>query len=168
MKNADGSSIGSVRVKFTSPIQYHIGSCSTSSWTTLPVQPLDEVNKIWTIQKTTIAVSVDCNGVEVLNYQFSDSDESSCVSQWGGDVEKIIFTSTDTASDSYRAKPTACPGFTVDGSVQGSWNDTYLGQTVTIKCQKKHVRDGSSERTCKSDGVWEIEPPLCRKHGMRQ
>ena len=58
--------------------------------------------------------------------------------------------------------PSACPGFTVDGSVQGSWDDTDSGQTVTINCQKKHVIDGSSERTCNSDGEWNKEAPLCK------
>eukprot|EP00116_Pleurobrachia_bachei_P013039 sb/3473301/ len=58
-----------------------------------------------------------------------------------------------------------CPGFTVDGSVQGSWNDTDQGQTVTINCQEKHVRDGSSERTCNSGGEWNKDAPLCRQLG---
>ena len=57
--------------------------------------------------------------------------------------------------------PSVCPGFTVDGSVQGSWDDTDPGKTVTIECQKKHVRDGSGERTCNSDGEWNKEAPLC-------
>ena len=56
-----------------------------------------------------------------------------------------------------------CPGFTVDGSVQESWNETDPGQTVTIKCEKKHVLDGSPERTCNTDVVWTNDPPLCRK-----
>ena len=47
--------------------------------------------------------------------------------------------------------------------MQGRWNDTDSGQTVTIKCEKKHVLDGSSERTCKDDGMWDDEAPLCRK-----
>ena len=58
-----------------------------------------------------------------------------------------------------------CPGFFVDGSEQGSWNDTDSGQTVTIKCEKKHVLDGSSERTCDNSAEWDIEIPLCRKVG---
>eukprot|EP00116_Pleurobrachia_bachei_P013967 sb/3474229/ len=53
-----------------------------------------------------------------------------------------------------------CPGFTVDGSMQGSWNDTDSGQTVTINCQKKHVLDGSSERTCNTDGSFLIKKKL--------
>ena len=47
--------------------------------------------------------------------------------------------------------------------MQGSWDDTDPGQTVTINCQKKHVRDGSFERTCNSDVMWNDEAPLCRK-----
>ena len=57
--------------------------------------------------------------------------------------------------------PPVCTGFTVDGSVQGSWSDTDAGQTVTINCQEKHVLDGSSERTCNSNGEWNKEAPLC-------
>ena len=58
-----------------------------------------------------------------------------------------------------------CPGFTVNGSVQEHWNDTGAGQTVTINCQKKHVRDGSSERTCSADAEWNNDAPLCRELG---
>ena len=102
---ADGSFIGAVRVMFTSPMVYFIAYCT--DMTDLPVQPPDEVDKIWTIRKTATILSIECNGVEVLNYQFSDSSDSRCVSQWGGYVEKkILFHLTDTASDSYRAMPT--------------------------------------------------------------
>nr|AFK75460.1 putative secretory peptide-50 [Pleurobrachia bachei] len=161
---ADLSYIGGVLVQFNSPIQYIISYCNTS-WASLSVQPGDEADKIWTIWKTATALSIECNGVEVLNYQFSDSVGAKCASQWGGDVvEKIAFDSIyETASDSYRAKPTACPGFTEEGSVQGSWNDTDIGQTVTIECQKTYVRDGISERTCNSDVEWNIDAPLCRQ-----
>ena len=47
--------------------------------------------------------------------------------------------------------------------MQESWDDTDLGQTVTINCQEKHVRDGSPERTCETNGGWTEDPPLCRK-----
>ena len=102
---ADGSSIGRVLVWFNSPtsIQYYIDDCI--SWTTLSVQPSDEMYKVWTTQKTVTALSIECNGVEVLNYQFSDSTLPNCVSQWEGDVvDKIVFSS-DSASNSYRVKP---------------------------------------------------------------
>eukprot|EP00116_Pleurobrachia_bachei_P006753 sb/3467015/ len=215
----------SVRVKFSSPMQYYMGYCT--DWTTLPVQPPVEVDKIWTITKAKTALIITCNNVEVLNYLFAGSSISDCVTKFGGgDVGKIEFSSSyDTASDFYRAAPEClaftvdgstqgswtaspvgttvtiecaathslvgnakltcqedgscinqligrvinqfyllvCPGFTVDGSVQGSWNDTDPGQAVTIKCQKKYVLDGSSERTCNSDGEWNTDAPLCRK-----
>ena len=102
----DESYIGGVWVQFSSPVQYFIDYC-TSPWTSLPVQPPDEEDKTWTIRKTATTLSIECNGVEVLNYQFSDSSNGNCVSKWGGDVvDKILFNSSyDTASDSYRAKP---------------------------------------------------------------
>ena len=97
---ADGSWIGQVMVQFTSPVTYYIGSCTGS--TSLPVQPPDVSDKTWKILKTNTALNIECNGVEVLNYQFSDSSWTSCVPQWGGDVvKKIKFSSSDTASNSY-------------------------------------------------------------------
>ena len=99
--------IGGVLVQFSSSVKYHIGYCTSPYWITLPVQPPEEVDKTWTIRKTATTLSIECNGVEVLNYQFSDSSLGDCVSKWGGDVvDKILFgSSSDTASDSYRAKP---------------------------------------------------------------
>ena len=112
--NADGVAIGYVWVRFTSPIQYSIEHCtSTVYWINFPVQPPYEVDKIWTIRKTDTALIMECNEVEVLNFQFSDSSEWYCEDYWGGDVvKKIKFQEyysfgiryIDTASDSYRAK----------------------------------------------------------------
>eukprot|EP00116_Pleurobrachia_bachei_P007230 sb/3467492/ len=153
------------RVPLFKSKRFYCQDYCTTSWPELPVQPPQEVDKIWTIRKTNTTLNIECNGVEVLNYQFSDSSLDDCVKQWGGDVVAIEFSSyDDTASDSYRAAA-VCPGFNVDGSVQGSWNDTDPGETVTINCQKKHVLDGSSERTCNSEGEWESDAPLCRKIG---
>ena len=106
---ADKSNIGAVYVKFSSPVKYYISYCD--SWIVLPVQPPDEVNKIWTIQKTVTTLNIECNGVEVLNYQFNNSGESQCEPKWGGDVvDEIKFGNLDTASDSYRAKPAGNEG----------------------------------------------------------
>ena len=108
-EDEEWSYIGTVGVMFTSPMRYYIAYC-TYGWTSLPVQPPDEVDKIWTIQKNTTTLSIECNGVEVNN-KFSESSDHRCLSRWGGDVVKNIkFYSSgeisDTASDSYRAKPT--------------------------------------------------------------
>ena len=104
MYNEDGSFIGTVIVKFSSTMQYWIGSC-TSTYTDLRVQPPVEVDKIWTITKTETAVIITCNNVEVLNYLFADGSNSDCVKRWDGNVvEQILFDSSiDTASDFYRA-----------------------------------------------------------------
>ena len=56
---------------------------------------------------------------------------------------------------------TECAGFTVEGSTQGSWNDTKPGDTVTITCEKNFVLVGTSELTCTSDVVWSSDPPNC-------
>ena len=110
--------IGLFKVKFSSPMKYHISRC-TDGWTSLPVQPneeptevpTEEIDKIWTISKTATTLRIECNGVEVLNYLFSDSSYNDCVPRWGGDiVDKIKFKSDDTASASYRAKPTGNEG----------------------------------------------------------
>eukprot|EP00116_Pleurobrachia_bachei_P005712 sb/3465974/ len=97
--------IGDVGVKFSSPMQYWIGYCTSWTWKDIPVQPPVEVDKIWTITKTKSALTITCNNVEVLNYVFADSSDtdSDCVAKWGGDVDKIMITSSDTASDFYRA-----------------------------------------------------------------
>eukprot|EP00116_Pleurobrachia_bachei_P011876 sb/3472138/ len=82
----DSHWLGGVGVKFSSPMQYYISSC-TSGYKDLPVQPPVEVDKIWTTTKTETALIITCNNVEVLNYLFVDSSDSNCVPTWGGDVE---------------------------------------------------------------------------------
>ena len=110
--NADDNYIGTVTVKFTSYIKYYIYSCAR--WTYFPVQPPVEMNDIWTIRKTATGLSIEHNGVELLNYRFSDSSDEDCLSRWGGDVvEKIKFNVNDKASDSYKAKPTGNEGVNI-------------------------------------------------------
>ena len=100
----NSSAIGYVWVKFSSPMQYYINPC-TSSTTDLPVQPPVVVdNNIWTITKTEAAIIITCNGDMVLNYLFANSSNSDCVTKWSGDVvEQISFNKEwDKASDFYR------------------------------------------------------------------
>ena len=101
---ADGQYAGMLDVFFSSPMRYYITSCVTNSRADLPVQPPDVLDKTWTILKTNTTLNIKCNGVEVLNYQFSDSSyRNDCVTRWGRDVVKQIrFESSDTASDSYQ------------------------------------------------------------------
>nr|AFK75450.1 putative secretory peptide-40 [Pleurobrachia bachei] len=127
MYDKDGTSTSRLGVKFSSPIEYDISSC-TSDFLDLPVQPPVEVEKIWTITKTETALIIKCNGVEVLNYLFADSSNSKCITRWGVDVvEQIRFKQNDTASDFYRSDWTAVKR----DSVKIPWD--LEGTSVQIK-----------------------------------
>ena len=72
-----------------------------------PKSPPEEVEKVWTFTKTSTALTVSCNGVEVLSVVFGGSSVTECVAMGSWDVESIEFDGAlDTASDFYRAKPT--------------------------------------------------------------
>ena len=107
MYDKDGTKISAVAVWFSSTVQYKIEDCTSTYtinniWTELPVQPPEQVEKVWTFTKTETGIIISCNDVEVLNYQFADSSESNCVAKLGGDVvEQIGFPSWDDASDFY-------------------------------------------------------------------
>ena len=101
MCDKDNNWIGNVDVTFSSTVQYIIAYCTHTL--ALPVQPPDEVNKIWTITKTETAFIITCNDVEVLNFLFTDSSDDRCVPRWGGGVEQIRFIDSDSASDYHRA-----------------------------------------------------------------
>ena len=95
-------------MKFSNPPQYKIGWCTDLVDFTAP----EEQVKVWTITETETSVVLTCNGVEIVNFQYSDSTKNKCVPKWSSDATKIIFKDenngggTDTASDKYRAKPT--------------------------------------------------------------
>ena len=106
----------SISVKFASSVQYFILYCA-SGHVDLPVQPPVAVNKIWKFTKTTSALIITCNNVEVLNYQYTDSPYNGCNSRWAidVDVEQIEFTTSDTASEFYFVgkgiRHEMCPSF---------------------------------------------------------
>eukprot|EP00116_Pleurobrachia_bachei_P004296 sb/3464558/ len=155
--------IGNVRVMITSPnVMYYLIHCA--AWDVLPVQPPEEVEKIWTISKTETALIITCNDVIVLNYMFTDSANGDCVPMWGGDVKNIEFTSGadgDSASDFYRAAPVDCPAFTVERSTQGNWDVSPTGTIVIIDCVANHILVGSATLTCQEDGTWSSDVPKC-------
>ena len=66
--------------------------------------PPVEDNKVWTIRKTDSAVTIECNGVELVDFKFAERG-GECAYSWGQQVQQIKFASSDTASDSYRAEP---------------------------------------------------------------
>ena len=99
-----GSTIVIYGVGFYTPFKYWMGYCQPS-WTPLSTQPPDDVDKTWTFTKTSTAFIISCNGVEVLNYVFSDSSESNCASKWSQDIVYVKFASYDEASDYYYKLP---------------------------------------------------------------
>ena len=107
---ADGSSAAGLKVKFTTPPSYFIGYCSSGwpAWVTFTNIPEEQV-RTWTITETETSVILACNGVEIVNYLFSESTKDNCVPYWSRNAEKMMFRSDsagiDTASDEYRAKP---------------------------------------------------------------
>ena len=105
MYDKDGTFVTAVGVMFSSSMNYYIGHCA--SYTPMQVQPPLEVDKIWTFTKTGTALTIRCNGVEVVNYPFATSHKSECGKNWGGDaVEEIKFdpgkSGRNQISDSYR------------------------------------------------------------------
>ena len=104
--DAQDEGIANFVILFISPTKYTMAKCQ-NDWPVLPTQPPDDVDKIWTFTKTTTALIISCNGVELLNYVFSTSSDGRCVSTWSRDVEIIQFDATrDKASDYYRKLPT--------------------------------------------------------------
>ena len=62
--------IGAVRVIFNLSFGYWIDYCMDGDQV-LPIQPPDDIEKIWTFAKTSTALTISCNEVEVLKYVFS-------------------------------------------------------------------------------------------------
>ena len=65
---------GNIRLVFGATPTYRIGYCTSGSYTTFPVEVPAEQNKIWTITKTVTAIKIECNDVEVLDYEYSEAD----------------------------------------------------------------------------------------------
>ena len=98
--------IARIHLYFESAIRYRVSKCQSYP-NRFPTEPPDDVEKIWTFTKTSTVLNISCNGVEVLNYVFSESVlGGKCANFWSRDVETILFDDADNATDSYRAKPT--------------------------------------------------------------
>ena len=108
--------IGAFWLRFLdSAIKYKVGNCNYNGkeWNNLPVTPPDTLEKIWKISKNSTALTVTCNGVEVLVFTFSLSSYSKCPASWEGHVVGYLMFAgptknwsagdglVDTASDSY-------------------------------------------------------------------
>ena len=104
--NSQGDEAGRVRIYFSFPPQYYLSRCSLS-YTNFPSTLPTAVDKVWRISLTKtsgITLQIHCNNVEVVNLPMSNETcaKSYWRKYWSGDVEKIRFSSSDTASDYYR------------------------------------------------------------------
>ena len=87
--------IGFLRIEFRYKRFSIYPSCGNHAFpSNLPV----EINKIWTISRTKEALTILCNGVEVLNLVYIEVDMN-CFRAWSKDSTKITFGSQDDASD---------------------------------------------------------------------
>ena len=105
-----GDQAGYLIFHFMSPPKYLIGYCTLQSSlrefkTTLPT----EISKIWRITLSRTSenklVVVQCNGVEVLNFEVSKTNcaDTRWNKFWNKDVSKIYFHQNNTASDQFRS-----------------------------------------------------------------
>ena len=113
-KDSNGREAGEVTISFESTPQYYLHYCSTSL-INLPTTLPTATDKLWTITLTRtsgIRLQIHCNNVEMVDILIS---ESTCRTSrynwrtyWTRDVAKMKFSSSDKASDYYRAKQGNC------------------------------------------------------------
>ena len=58
----------------------------------------EETNKIWTIRRTNEALTVLCNGVEVLNLVYAEVDKY-CHRKWSKTSAQFMLENGDLSSD---------------------------------------------------------------------
>ena len=105
--NAQESYVTAVQLFFSHPGQYYLGYCSKSRTdfsTSLPTET-DKIWKLTLIRTSDVRLTIHCNNKEVLDVVISDTTcgYSDWSAFWSKDVEKMMFFSSDTASDYYRA-----------------------------------------------------------------
>ena len=97
---------GGVFLSFSSSIESVLFLCT--DWTDFPTTLPPETDKVWTITLTrssgTPTIVIHCNNKEVLKVVLSNSacSYSDWRQYWSKEMEKILFSSQDTASDYYR------------------------------------------------------------------
>ena len=100
----DTNSYSFFSIIFSSPPSYRFHKCmvedSTVKYDWPPVN-----NKVWTIKKTTSAITILCNGGVVLYFALSENNCDSLQPIWKENVARIRFADTDSASDYYRIEP---------------------------------------------------------------
>ena len=62
-------------------------------------------NRIWTFKKTTTFLEVKCDGVVIVNLQYSTLDNGN-KEKWSFDSKNFLFGNWDNATDAYMTKTT--------------------------------------------------------------
>ena len=78
------------------PRRFSIPSCGY--YPKFPPHMPVEVKKVWTISKTKEALTILCNGVEVLNLVYAEINKY-CTRSWSKSSSMINFRSDDLTSD---------------------------------------------------------------------
>ena len=90
--------VGKLSIEFLHK-RFWVQNCGTPAFpSSLPA----EGDRQWTISKTKDALTILCNGIEVLNLVYTDSTDSSCSNVWTKESTSFKFLSNDFASDYYR------------------------------------------------------------------
>ena len=96
--NLEVQHIGSIKVEFQRK-RFSVDSCG---YRYFPPNLPEEKNKIWTIGRTKEALTIICNGVEVLNLVYAEYDKY-CRRKWSKTSAKIKLIANDQASDFMRS-----------------------------------------------------------------
>ena len=88
-------------ISFTDPPAFAIGNCTNlAAFTLLGTDKY----RIWTIIKHKNTLQVLSDGVEIFNFNFTESHDN-CRRMWSQDFDRIQFLSADTASEYFRNLP---------------------------------------------------------------
>jgi hypothetical protein len=143
--------LGYLYIQFSDPVRYWVKYCHTD-WKDTKNLP-SEQNKIWTFTKTSNNLTIECNGVKVLDLDFKGAN-SACASKWSQDVAKITFwqggRTTDTASDEYRMAPKTCTSLPdiVNLEIESGKLPVEQGTEITVKCSEGFILEGNNVLTC--------------------
>ena len=103
--DVDRQRAGGIAIKFSSIVEYALVDCQL--YTTLPVNPPDEQDKHWVIEKRGLRTVIRCNGKQVLDITASNKIcdkkkfKKTWATYWERQVSSIMFLKSDKASDSY-------------------------------------------------------------------
>ena len=97
----DSRTAGGMSIWLSAPIKYWISYCN-SKYSPFPIIPPETQENIWGILRTDRGITIECNGVVVLEIDVSRSTcEHEYYDVWTSSVKMIEFSS-DTASRKYR------------------------------------------------------------------